>query len=85
MLCKAAWIHLVFSFISFCFLGVHLVNVTAFTQLLIFRFLALVRWTKTMKPSIFTIIYFIMIHALIQYNTVINKQIQLLMYTLLNT
>ena len=52
---------------------------TAFTQLLIFRILALVIWTNNYKSFIFVIIYFIMILALIQYNAVINKHKELLM------
>ena len=74
VLCKAVWG--IFTFISciFYFLRVLTVNITAFIQLLIFRFLAFYRQTNNYKSFIFTIIYFIMILVLILYSTIlINK------------
>ena len=50
-----------------------MVIITAFTQLHIFRYPAFVRWENNYKTFIFTIIYFITIHALIQYNTILIK------------
>ena len=45
------------------FLQLFVILNTAFTQLLIFRFLGLIRWTNNYKTFIFIVIHFIMMHA----------------------